>query len=226
MSRYLTWLGINTKIYSVGNYRRKMVGLNLPHTFFDPHNAEGVKKRHEAAACALNDMIRFFELENGTVGILDATNSTKKARAWINETLTKRNIQVLFIESVCDDENVIMHNIKDVKLSSPDYNNRDPQEATDDFMKRIKHYEEAYETVTEENLTFIKLINVGSQYIINMIRGYLESRIVYYLMNLHTRPKRIWFSRVSSVYVCVFGSKYILTFLLLLLLLLAWRISF
>ncbi|KAG2231406.1 hypothetical protein INT48_003644 [Thamnidium elegans] len=195
VSRYLTWLGIKTQIFSVGNYRRELVGLNLPHTFFDPHNTEGVKKRREAAACALDDMITWFEKDNGTVGIFDATNSSKKTRAWINETLTARNIQVLFIESVCDDDDVILCNIKDVKLSSPDYSERDPDEATEDFMKRIKHYEETYETVTEENLTYIKLVNVGSQYIINMIRGYLESRIVFYLMNLHTRPKRIWFSR-------------------------------
>lgn len=198
MSRYLTWLGIKTQIFSVGNYRRKLAGLNLPHTFFDVNNAEGVKKRHEAALCALNDMINWFEKEDGTVAIFDATNSSKKARAWINSALTAHNIQVLFIESVCEDKDIILSNIKDVKLSSPDYCNRDPNAATEDFMKRIKHYEEIYETVTEQDLTYIKLINVGSQYIINMIRGYLESRIVYYLMNLHTRPKRIWFSRVST----------------------------
>jgi 6-phosphofructo-2-kinase/fructose-2,6-biphosphatase 2 len=201
VSRYLTWLGIKTQIFSVGNYRRKLAGLNLPHTFFDVHNEEAVKKRHEAAAMALNDMIQWFSKEDGTVGILDATNSTKKARAWINQELTSRNIQVLFIESICDDENIILHNIKDVKLSSPDYCNRDSEAATEDFMKRIGHYEACYETITEQDLTYIKLINVGSQYIINMIRGYLESRIVYYLMNLHTRPKRIWFSRVSLKYV-------------------------
>lgn len=199
MSRYLTWLGIKTQIFSVGNYRRKLAGLNLPHTFFDVNNAEGLKKRHEAAFCALNDMINWFEKEDGTVAIFDATNSSKKGRAWINSALTARNIQVLFIESVCDDKDIILSNIKDVKLSSPDYCNRDPNAATEDFMKRIKHYEETYETVTEQDLTYIKLINVGSQYIINMIRGYLESRIVYYLMNLHTRPKRIWFSRVSVI---------------------------
>ncbi|KAI8967957.1 6-phosphofructo-2-kinase-domain-containing protein [Mycotypha africana] len=195
VSRYLTWLGIKTQVFHVGNYRRKLAGLNLPHTFFDPHNAEAMKTRREAAAWALRDMIAWFEKAEGTVGILDATNSTKKARAWIHQELTSKDIQVLFIESICEDERVILSNIKDVKLSSPDYRKRDPEVATEDFMQRIRHYEAAYETITEQDLTYIKLINVGSQFIINMIRGYLESRIVYYLMNLHTRPKRIWFSR-------------------------------
>lgn len=202
----MTWLGIHTQIFSVGNYRRKIAGLQLPHTFFDQRNTEAVKKRHEAACLALQDMIHFFDKEDGTVGILDATNSTKKARAWINKELTSRNIQVIFIESICDDQDIIMSNIKDVKLSSPDYIDTDKDKAKEDFMNRLSHYEETYETITENDLTYIKLINVGTQYIINMIRGYLESRIVYYLMNLHTRPKRIWFSRVSntSLYMYVF----------------------
>lgn len=201
----MTWLGINTQIFCVGNYRRKIAGLQLPHTFFDQSNTEALKKRHEAASLALKDMIHFFDKQDGTVGILDATNTSKKARAWINQELTSRDIQVLFIESICDDENIIMSNINDVKLSSPDYVNTDKHTAKEDFIKRLGHYEATYETITEEDLTYIKLINVGTQYIINMIRGYLESRIVYYLMNLHTRSKRIWFSRVKYISIYIWG---------------------
>ena len=105
--------------------------------------------------------------------------------------------QVLFIESICQDEELILANIKDVKLSSPDYVAMDPDEAAIDFRARIDHYKEQYETITEQELTYIKLINVGSQNVINQIQGYLESRIVYYLMNLHIAPRKIYFSRVS-----------------------------
>jgi 6-phosphofructo-2-kinase/fructose-2,6-biphosphatase 2 len=197
VSRYLRWLGIKTQIFSVGNYRRKLAGLNLPHSFFDTQNAEALHIRHEAASHALADMIKWFTVENGTVAIFDATNSTTKSRAWIYNELTKNDIETLFIESICDDEDMILSNINDVTESSPDY---DPtvDVGPPEVLKRIRHYESAYETISEENYTYIKLINAGSQYIINMIRGYLESRIVYYLMNLHTRPKTIWFSRVSK----------------------------
>ena len=75
----------------------------------------------------------------------------------------------------------------------------DPEKAVEDFKARIVHYREAYETITEENLTYIKLINVGSQVIINHIQGYLQSRIVYYLMNLHIAPRSIFFSRVRRI---------------------------
>lgn len=144
-------------------------------------------------------MIRWFLEENGTVSLFDATNSTRDRRNFILEYCKKYDVQVMFIESVCQDENLIMQNIMDVKLSSPDYKNMDPEIAAEDFRARISHYEQAYEPITESDFTYIKLINVGSQVVINMIQGYLQSRIVFYLMNLHILPRSIFFSRVRRV---------------------------
>jgi 6-phosphofructo-2-kinase/fructose-2,6-biphosphatase 2 len=42
-------------------------------------------------------------------------------------------------------------------------------------------------------------MDVSKQVIINRIQDYLQSRIVYYLMNLHIRPRSIWLSRVSPL---------------------------
>ncbi|KAI9029890.1 6-phosphofructo-2-kinase-domain-containing protein [Phycomyces nitens] len=193
--RYLTWLGINTKVFNVGNYRRQLHGANLCHTFFDPHNEVGQQQRREAADAALHDMIRWFNEDQGIVAIYDATNSTHERRQWIHDKLAKEDTQVFFIESICQDEELIVANIKDVKLSSPDYANVDPALAADDFKARIDHYKEQYETITEKDFTYIKLINVGSQVVINLVKGYLESRIVYYLMNLHIVPRKIYMSR-------------------------------
>lgn len=152
-------------------------------------------------------MLQWYETEQGIVGIYDATNSTYQRRKWLHDELTKRDILVLFIESICQDETLILNNIKDVKLSSPDYVNMDPDDAAVDFRARIDHYQELYQTITEEDFTYIKLINVGSQVIINMIQGYLESRIVYYLMNLHIAPRKIYMSRVSSSFVLPVNSS-------------------
>lgn len=65
-----------------------------------------------------------------------------------------------------------------------------------DFRDRIRLYEKHYETIDEAELTYVKLINIGSQVIINRIQDFLQSRIVYYLMNLHIRPRSIYLSRV------------------------------
>ncbi|KAG0025306.1 Fructose-2,6-bisphosphatase [Podila clonocystis] len=203
--RYLQWLGITTKVFNVGNYRRKLHGAHQLHNFFDPHNPEGERSRREAAIEALNDMIYWFKKEQGVVALYDATNSTRSRREMLLAACTKHNIQVMFIESICQDEALVLHNIMDVKLSSPDYKDMDPEQAAADFKARIVHYEEAYETITEDNLTYIKLINVGSQVIINHIQGYLQSRIVYYLMNLHIAPRSIFFSRHGESLYNVMG---------------------
>lgn len=106
----------------------------------------------------------------------------------------------MFIESVCDDQELILANIKEVKLSSPDYVNVDADTAVADFKERIRHYEEVYQTISEDGpegeSSFIKLINVGAKAIINRIQDYRQSRIIFFLMNLHIKPRSIFISRV------------------------------
>lgn len=154
--------------------------------------------RRAAAEAAVNDMIQWFK-KGGIIAILDATNSTKERRRWIKERCDKEGIETLYVESKCDDEDLIMSNILDVKTTSPDYVGLDPEKAAKDFRNRIRNYEKIYETIDEEedDLTYLKLMNVGKQCIINRIQDYLQSRVVYYLMNLHIKPRSIWLSRVG-----------------------------
>ncbi|KAG8916257.1 Fructose-2,6-bisphosphatase [Tulasnella sp. 417] len=46
-----------------------------------------------------------------------------------------------------------------------------------------------------KNVSYLKVINVGKQLDIIRISGYLQSRIAYYLMNLHLKPRSIFMSR-------------------------------
>lgn len=195
--RYLHWLSIGAKTFNVGQYRR----TNTPTPsadFFDTGNQEGERLRKAAAEAAVNDMVKWFREGLGVVAILDATNSTKTRRRWIQERCDAEGIQTLFVESKCDDEELIMQNILEVKTTSPDYKGQDPELAAQDFRNRIRNYEKVYQTIDEDeySLTYVKLIDVGKQVIINKIRDYLQSRVVYYLMNLHIKPRSIWLSRV------------------------------
>lgn len=196
--RYLAWLSIPAKTFNVGSYRRQ----DTPQPkadFFDTSNPEGERLRHAAAEAAVADMVRWFESRQGYIAILDATNSTKSRRKWVAERCREKNIQTLYVESKCDDESIIMSNILDVKTTSPDYEGQNSELAAIDFRNRIRNYERVYETIDgdeEKDLTFVKLIDVGKQVIINQIKDYLQSRVVYYLMNLHIKPRSIWLSRV------------------------------
>jgi 6-phosphofructo-2-kinase / fructose-2,6-biphosphatase 2 len=180
----------------VGKYRR----TDNPHPdakFFDVNNPEGEKARKAAAEAAVADMLNWFKDKNNKVAILDATNSTKSRRKWIYDKIVEANLLHLFVESKCDDEDLIMANILEVKTTSPDYIGQDPEEAAKDFRDRIRNYEKVYQTIdeSEKHLTYTKIINIGDRVVINQVQNYLQSRLVYYLTNLHIKPRSIWLSR-------------------------------
>ena len=197
--RYLRWLSVPAMTFNVGSYRR----ADTPQPtadFFDKSNAEGERLRVAAAKAAVADMIEWFEKGHGIVAILDATNSTKARRRWVHEQCEANRIETMYVESKCDDEALVMSNILEVKTTSPDYKGQDPEVAAQDFRNRIRNYEKIYQTIDEDekDLTYVKLIDLSQQVIVNGIKDYLQSRVVYYLMNLHIKPRSIWLSRVSD----------------------------
>lgn len=107
----------------------------------------------------------------------------------------------MFVESICHDEELILANIREVKLSSPDYANVDAETAALDFRHRIRHYEEVYETIDEDgperDSSFVKLVDVGARVVLNRIQDYRQSRIVFFLINLHIKPRSIFIARVA-----------------------------
>lgn len=180
----------------MGKYRR----ADTPHPdakFFDAGNPAGEKARRAAAEAAVADMLKWLKNPDNKVAILDATNSTKSRRKWIYEKLQEAKVAHIFVESKCDNEDLIMSNILEVKTTSPDYVGQNPEEAAKDFRDRIKNYEKVYETIdeSEKHYTYIKITNIGHQVVINLIQDYLQSRLVYYLTNLHIKPRSIWLSR-------------------------------
>jgi broad specificity phosphatase PhoE len=103
--------------------------------------------------------------------------------------------QVVFIESICEDEAVVEANVRENKLRSPDYADVDPEEAVRDFRARIAEYERHYEPIDDEDKSYVKLIDVGRQVVVNRMEGYLEARIIFFLMNLHPSRRHIWLAR-------------------------------
>lgn len=121
---------------------------------------------------ALNDMVNYLKTE-GDVSLYDGTNTTKKRRRLIMETLKEKfqEVEVFWVESICNDEDVIQRNIKLTKLNNPDYANKNPEEATSDFIERIEQYKKVYEPISEdENISFIKIIDIGKDVMVSMDR--------------------------------------------------------
>jgi len=199
LARYLNWIGVTTKVFNVGEYRRQTEGYR-DHEFFRTDNPEAMAVRHTAAMSALTDAIEWLK-NLGEVAIFDATNTTVERRKMVyDEVVTKNSFKCIYLESICDDEHLIETNIVNMKIRSPDYqnNNMDVTEAIDDFRRRISHYTDVYvpiDEATEGHATFIKVVNAGEKMIINKHYGYLQSRIAYWLMNIHLVPRTIYLTR-------------------------------
>jgi len=76
--------------------------------FFDPNNEKASQLREQVALSTLDELLDFLLYDGGSVGILDATNSTIHRRQLLFDHIKKREpkLGILFIESVCEDEKV------------------------------------------------------------------------------------------------------------------------
>ncbi len=77
--------------------------------FFNPNNAKAAQIREQVAMETLDELLDYILDQGGSVGIFDATNSTLERRKLIMKRVRERagpELGVLFLESLCIDENV------------------------------------------------------------------------------------------------------------------------
>ncbi|KAF9528686.1 cytoplasmic protein [Crepidotus variabilis] len=205
LERYLRWTGVKTQVISLGDYRRKNLGgaQKLPPDYFTlgEKSPETIALRKKISEGCEKLIWEFFE-SGGQVVIYDANNGAAHVRNAVAERFDKAGIHVIMLESMCDNKEIIEANIRSVKISSPDYKNWNPDQAIEDYYKRINDHEKYYETVSDMTWPFIKIINaslhfrfVGEKIELNKIQGYLQSRIVFFLMNIHNKFRTIYFAR-------------------------------
>lgn len=201
LSRYLNFSMYYCKVFNVGNTRRQFAKehniSDQDSKFFDPGNDEFSKLRDKWAMDTLEQLLDYLLEGPGSVGIFDATNTTKERRKHVYEKIRERNphLKVLFLESICSDKAVVERNIQ-LKLFGPDYKGKDPDASLKDFKERLSNYMKAYEPIEDsENFQFIKMVDVGKKVIAYMIQGFLASQTVYYLLNFNLTERQIWITR-------------------------------
>lgn len=205
LSRYLQWLGVKTRTFSVAQYRKQIIGEKLMADFFDPSNAECLAKRTMIADIALQSLIDWFkEPHRGQVGILDASNTQAGRRKIIYDRLVGSGARVIFLECIYSHgyESAVCEHVRELRLTCPEYANVESAQASLDFQQRIEHYRPHYVPfgggAGEDDLPYIKLLDGGERIVANKVCGYLQSRMLYYLMNLHHGSKRIFLYQLST----------------------------
>ncbi|CUM65669.1 uncharacterized protein PRCAT00003317001 [Priceomyces carsonii] len=230
LTRYLNWLQHDCRVFNVGNTRRKDKLNNagpenkpLPDThtpnneretseevkspehnadFFAPDNKSSTTLREKWAMDTLDQLLNYVIDGSGSVGIFDATNSTKQRRLKVLKRIQQRSngeLKVLFLESICSDPAIIEANIR-LKLSGPDYRDMDPEVALQDFVGRLHNYEKAYETIDESEeaipqFQYVKMIDVGKKVVSYNVQGFLASQTIYFLLNFNLCERQIWITR-------------------------------
>lgn len=130
------------------------------------------------------------------IAIFDATNSTRERRKWILQQCDQaseasgKETGVVFVESICNDKELLAENYHVKITSSPDFENMSNEEALADLQARIAKYEARYETVDDDTQSYIKVFNLSSKLMVNHVYGRIAKVIVPALMawNVGSRP--------------------------------------
>ena len=168
--------------------------------FFDPDNTEAFRLREQVAHDTLEDLLKYVLEDGGSVGIFDATNHTRERRLSLLRQIKERdpNVNVLFLESRCEDRLLLESNMR-LKLSGPDYKDRDPIAALKDFQARVEQYSRKYQPLGEYEelraMPYCSMIDVGRKMISYQAQGFLSIQTITYLMNFNLAPRQIWLTR-------------------------------
>jgi hypothetical protein len=139
--------------------------------FFDSKNEVAAKMRQvEVAELALRDMmLKWLDREDDEMdddsyshqpgvdrilAIFDATNSTNATLDEITSPSKRvgKATGVVFVESICDNEELLRQNSKFKVSRSPDFRDMDKETALEDLKKCVAKNEETYdETITDDS---------------------------------------------------------------------------
>mmetsp|Transcript_48876 Transcript_48876/g.142453 ORF Transcript_48876/g.142453 Transcript_48876/m.142453 type:complete len:557 (+) Transcript_48876:85-1755(+) len=204
MQDFLNWIGLESKIFNVGQHRRQAETREQNAKYFDASDTRAKSSRDALAFEVLEELFDWLDARHQGAAIFDATNSTAERRRAVQQRCKDHdpNFSVIFVESFCNDKDVVEANIRLKLTKSPDYQGVPYEQARADFMARIKNYESVYETlddtgIKENELSYIKLINLSSHLVAHRVYGLAATAVLPYLMALHVGTRSVWLVRMG-----------------------------
>lgn len=120
--------------------------------------------------------------------------------------------RILFIECVCEDQELLERNIIEILRYSEDYKSMSEEQAVDDLRKKLEHYMRQYEPIDAslETISFVRVENMGETVTAHKVAGQKESGILGYLSGLRPLPQTLYFTRVRILNYCVIAETTII----------------
>ncbi len=188
VARYLRWIGFRTRAFTLAKYRLDKFGTKTA-DFFDPSCEGNYQQRVKLMLDALDDSLRYLS-RGGDIAILDGSNCTIDRRQLIRDRVAKEeNHELLFIESLGGVDDELTEKQLEELSNSPDFLDKE------DYKKRMQYYRTTYESLADNEGSFIKVSNYGRDIILHEIHGFLRSKIVSFVMNLHTESRPLFLCR-------------------------------
>lgn len=101
LERYLRWLGVKTRCYSLGDYRRKVLGAaeKIPADYFSQgEKSEETRALRQRIKEEIEDQVwDFYSNQGGQVVIYDANNCDRVSRKALLEKFEARGVHVIFL---------------------------------------------------------------------------------------------------------------------------------
>jgi len=194
VSRYLRWISYRTRVFSLAKYRLEKVGTKQA-SFFDPDNQINYQMRVKLMMLAVSEAMQYLN-RDGEIAIIDGTNYCRSRRDLIRERVSREEgFEILWIESIISSDDERVKNAARNNHNSPDYMDEN------DFNLRMHFYKQQYETLGDDEGSYIRTHDSGKSLNLHMINGFLRTKIASFVMNLtalHTANRPIYMTRAGE----------------------------
>lgn len=161
----------------------------------------------EAFEIAYKDMIKFMNLDKGQISLIVGYNETNDLKREFMERLNvdiEVDCDIVFVESMINNESLAEMNLG-INVDTLDYTQEIKDQITDLFHIKQKYMAKMFQTLELDltgqcdsfcnQLSFIKMINMGESVMINSIHGFLSKKLLEFLINYKSHERPIFLTR-------------------------------
>jgi broad specificity phosphatase PhoE len=108
--------------------------------------------------------------------------------------------RLIWIECGSEDTSTIQKDFLEATLASPDYQGLSRQDAIRELEKKSAFYLSSYVSLespggAQDDESYVKITDLGRRVVAKNVMGYLESKLVSFLMNIHIEPRVVYIAR-------------------------------